>query len=172
MDHRSPHACPPKHPKSDRRSEPQLKNTAHAFDAGREIFPAGFLLESDRGVDNDGNVTETRHMKEIEASQFEAQVLHSESPVLVDFFGEKCSPCVHILPLLAEVEAERGAALKVVKVNANTEAALAASYRILSVPTLMIFRNGECIAQRAGAPAKKVLTQWIDEALKSTASAR
>jgi thioredoxin 1 len=101
-------------------------------------------------------------MRQINNAQFDAEVLQSPEPVLVDFYTEECPPCRHLLPRLEEIAAERVGRLKVVKVNAGHETQLSARFRVTTVPTLMLFRNGQCVAQRIGEAGKAQLQAWLD----------
>jgi thioredoxin 1 len=106
-------------------------------------------------------------MKQIDSTAFDVEVLHSAPPVLVDFYTEQCPPCRIISPLIEEIENERGGSLKVVKIDAAAEPEFTASFRISSVPTLLLFRGGQRIAQLTGARGKKELQRWIDDSLRN-----
>ncbi len=106
-------------------------------------------------------------MKIITGKEFDAEVLKASSPVLVDFFTDYCMPCKQLAPILEEIAAENAATLKIVKVNAGDEQVLASSYRIASVPTLILFRSGKVVAQTAGLRPKKDLQKWITESLSA-----
>ena len=86
-------------------------------------------------------------MREITGAEFESEVLGSKEPVLVDFYTDTCPPCRAMAPVLQEMETEANGSFKVVKVNAATEAELAASFRISSVPSFFAFSNGKCVGQ-------------------------
>jgi thioredoxin 1 len=102
-------------------------------------------------------------MKQITAAEFESEVLAAPLPVLVDFYTEQCPPCRSLHPILAEIESEKSNKLKIVKVNAADEPELAARFRVGSVPALLLFRDGQCIAQRLGSRGKKDLLAWLDQ---------
>ncbi len=106
-------------------------------------------------------------MKQIDSTKFDLEVLHSEAPVLVDFYTEQCPPCRTIAPLIEEIEKERAGSLKIVKIDAAAEPEFTASFRITSVPTLLLFRGGQRIAQLTGARGKKELRRWIDDLLRT-----
>ena len=106
-------------------------------------------------------------MKEIDSTKFDVEVLHSAPPVLVDFYTDQCSPCRIVSPLIEEIENERGGSLKVVKIDAAAEPEFTASFRITSVPTLLLFRGGQRIAQLTGARGKRELQRWIDDSLRN-----
>ncbi len=86
-------------------------------------------------------------------ANFEEEVLHSDKPVLVDFWASWCGPCRMVSPILEEIAAERSD-IKVCKVNVDEEPALAANFRIMSIPTLMVFKGGKVTNQALGARPK------------------
>ncbi len=96
---------------------------------------------------------------------FEAEVLKSTTPVLVDYWAEWCGPCQMIGPLLDQVAAGYADKVKVVKVDVDDNQATAAKYGIRGHPTLMIFSNGELKTTKTGVVSKAQLTQLIDATL-------
>ena len=104
-------------------------------------------------------------MKTITKNEFQAEVLASPLPVLVDFFTVQCGACKTLAPTLEELATENAVTLKIVKVNAGDEQKLAADYRIIRAPTLLLFRGGKVVAQILGDPGKKKLQKWIVESL-------
>ena len=92
---------------------------------------------------------------------FEAEVLKASSPVVVDFWAEWCGPCRMIAPALEEIAGSMGEKIKIVKLNVDENQNVATKYGIMSIPTLMIFKNGEMVARQVGAAPKQKLEQWI-----------
>lgn len=109
---------------------------------------------------------------QIKASQFHDQVITSPVPVLIEFFSDHCFYCQQLLPILAEIAAERPETLRIFKFDAGDEAQFAAQFRITSVPNLVLFQEGGPIAQRSGFSPKRDLLAWIDSALGPAASRR
>ena len=92
---------------------------------------------------------------------FEAEVLKSAEPVVVDFWAEWCGPCKMIAPALEEIAGTMNGKVKIVKLNVDENPATAAKYGIMSIPTLMLFKNGELASRQVGAAPKQKLEQWI-----------
>ena len=96
---------------------------------------------------------------------FEAEVLKSELPVLVDYWAPWCGPCKAIAPLLEEASRDYEGRIQVVKVDVQDHPEVAAKFSIRGIPTLMLFKNGEAVATKVGAVNKTQLTGFIDESI-------
>ena len=92
---------------------------------------------------------------------FDAEVLKSASPVVVDFWAEWCGPCRMIAPALEEIAGAMGDKVKIVKLNVDENPETAQKYGIMSIPTLLMFKNGEIAKRQVGAQPKQKLEQWI-----------
>lgn len=104
----------------------------------------------------------SQHIHHVTDANFDAEVLQSTTPVLVDYWAEWCGPCKMIAPVLDEVANEYGDKLKVVKLNIDENQSTPPKYGIRGIPTLMLFKNGNIEATKVGALSKSQLTAFID----------
>jgi len=102
---------------------------------------------------------------QVSDSSFEADVLKATGPVVVDFWAEWCGPCRQIAPALEEIAGTLSGKVTIVKLNVDENPATAAKYGIMSIPTLMLFKNGELASRQIGAQPKAKLEQWITAAV-------
>ncbi len=110
-------------------------------------------------------------MKDITNEQWEKEVITSDKPVFVDFWATWCGPCQMVSPIVEELAKEYENKVNFVKVDVDQNKELASKYNIMSIPTLAIFRNGQVIAQAAGAASKESIRAYIDKNIQTEASA-
>jgi len=104
-------------------------------------------------------------IKHVSDATFEAEVLNSSQPVLVDYWAEWCGPCRIIAPVLDEVAADYKGKLQIAKMNVDENREVPAKFGIRGIPTLMLFKNGQLAATKVGALSKAQLTAFIDQQL-------
>ena len=105
-------------------------------------------------------------MEIVNDTNFETEVLKSEKPVLVDFFATWCGPCRQMLPLVTELSEELSDKVKIVKLDVDEAGATAEKYEIQSIPTMILFINGQVKATHNGACTKAELQSWLTDNLK------
>ena len=104
-------------------------------------------------------------MNEVTDATFVDEVLMADTPVLVDFWAEWCGPCLRVEPVLKEIASEMGDRVKIVKMDIDTNPNTARDYRVLSVPTLTVFKGGQPVSSVAGARPKSDLLRLLEDAL-------
>jgi thioredoxin 1 len=104
-------------------------------------------------------------IQEVNDNNFQAEVIESETPVLVDFWAPWCGPCRMVAPVLEEIAQEKGDALKIVKLNTDENQQTAIAYEVLSIPTLILFKNGQIAKKVVGAYPKRKLEAELEPAL-------
>lgn len=102
------------------------------------------------------------------SSTFDEHVASSDVPVLVDFWAEWCGPCLRIAPVLEELAGETNGQISIAKVNVDDHQDLAQRYSVMSIPTLLLFHNGDVVKRIVGAKGKSALLEELDEFLVST----
>lgn len=100
------------------------------------------------------------------SQNFEAEVIKSTQPVLVDFWAEWCGPCKMLGPVLDELATEYEGKARIAKVNIDDHQDLAVQFGIQSIPTLLVFKGGQVVNQSVGAKPKGALKQVLDAAIK------
>lgn len=96
---------------------------------------------------------------------FSSDVLKNPKPVLVDFWAEWCGPCRALLPTLEELAEEMSEQIDVIKVNIDQNPESPVKYGVRSIPSLMVFKNGDCLETKVGVLSKEDLRQWIERVI-------
>jgi thioredoxin 1 len=103
--------------------------------------------------------------KSVTDASFASEVLASDKPVLVDFWADWCGPCKMIGPALEEISDELADQLSIAKVDIMENTEVASRFGVQSIPLMLLFKNGEVVAQKLGAAPKGQLKAWIESAL-------
>ena len=107
----------------------------------------------------------TGKLSDVTDTNFQSEVLESEVPILVDFWAPWCGPCRVVHPILEEMSAERGDDLKIVSLNVDDNQQTAAKYEVLSIPTMILFKDGEQAKRIVGAMPKGRIESELEPAL-------
>ncbi len=107
----------------------------------------------------------SEHIKNVSDVSFDADVLNSSQPVLVDYWAAWCGPCKMIAPMLEEVAAEFAGKVTVAKLNVDENQETAAKFGIRGIPTLMLLKDGKVAATKVGALSKSQLTEFLNGAI-------
>ena len=101
----------------------------------------------------------------VEDKNFKEKVLEADKPVLCDFWAEWCGPCKQISPILSELAEDYKEKMLIAKVNIDENPETPQAYNVRGIPTLLIFRGGEMVAEKIGAMPKSALEQWVADNL-------
>ncbi|MGB1556640.1 MAG: thioredoxin TrxA [Oceanococcaceae bacterium] len=107
----------------------------------------------------------SEHITHVTDGSFDADVLQSPTPVLVDFWAEWCGPCRMIAPVLEALAPEYDGRLKIVKLNIDDNEQTTARFGVRGIPTLMIFKGGEVAATKVGALSKAQLAEFVESSI-------
>ncbi|MBX2880602.1 MAG: thioredoxin TrxA [Granulosicoccus sp.] len=102
------------------------------------------------------------HITAVTDTNFEEEVLNSDKPVLVDYWAEWCAPCKAIAPVLDDIASEYADKVKITKMNIDENPGTPPKFNIRSIPTLMLFKNGQVESTRMGALSKSQLIEFLD----------
>jgi thioredoxin 1 len=137
----------------------------HMAAASPGRFCQNKLLQAKQAQNRKGTIMASELIKHITDTSFEADVLQSSQPVLVDYWAEWCGPCKMIAPILDEVATGYQGKLQIAKMNVDENRDIPARFGIRGIPTLMLFKDGQLAATKVGALSKAQLTAFIDQQL-------
>jgi|SRR3954465_12036432 thioredoxin 1 len=106
-------------------------------------------------------MTETASTSAVTDESFAQDVLSSDTPVLVDFWATWCGPCKMVAPVLEEIAAEKSGSLRVVKLDVDANPGTARDFQVVSIPTMIVFKNGEAVKRIVGAKGKAALLREL-----------
>ncbi|MES2001685.1 MAG: thioredoxin [Pseudomonadota bacterium] len=109
--------------------------------------------------------------KTVTDQSFAADVLGASGPVLVDFWAEWCGPCRMIAPALEEISGEMGEKITIAKLNIDENPETPGRYGVRGIPTMLLFKDGQPVAQKVGAAPRSQIQQWIESQLDGSAAA-
>jgi len=107
----------------------------------------------------------SEHIKHVSDASFEADVLKADGPVLVDLWAAWCGPCRMIAPILDQLATEYQGRVTIAKLNVDENPDTAAKYQVRSIPTLLLFKQGQVAATKVGAASKSDLSAFLDQSL-------
>ncbi|MDA4117579.1 MAG: thioredoxin [Thaumarchaeota archaeon] len=108
----------------------------------------------------------TKTLQQLSGAEFEREVLKSQTPAVVDFYADWCGPCRMVSPIIEQLSQEYAGRVKFAKVNTDENPEIAMKYGIMSIPTIIVFKNGQVAATVIGAGPAATYKQKIDAALK------
>ena len=104
-------------------------------------------------------------ISEVSDNSFQAEVIESDQPVLVDFWAEWCGPCKQIAPALEALDAEMAGRVTVAKLNIDENPMTPSKYGVRGIPTMLLFKGGQPVAQKVGAAPRSQIQQWLESNL-------
>jgi thioredoxin 1 len=114
-----------------------------------------------------GRELETKTLPHLKSAEFEQEVIKSQTPAVVDFYADWCGPCRMVSPIIEQLSHEYAGRVKFVKLNTDENPDIAMKYGIMSIPTIMVFKNGQVASTVIGAGPASIYKQKIDAALKA-----
>jgi len=107
----------------------------------------------------------SEHLVHLTKDNFDAEVTNSSIPVLVDFWAEWCGPCKMLAPIFEQLAAAYSGRVKFCKLNIDNEGVIALNYKVMSIPTLILFKNGEAAGKMVGVRPAKEISDWLDQTI-------